>query len=292
MIGADFSAPSSEAVRWVGRHLAPAARLVLVHAIELPHLPGLLGGPFPHQEEVERTLRAGAEERLEALRDAFPEGRVLTRVATGRPEQVLAAAARETGAGLVAVGRYGVQRGIWKLLGSTVEALMESCEVPVLLCRNPLERTPQAILVVVDESEPSRDALAWGAAVARLHDAELAVLHVVNDWYARQAERVGSKAQAEVLLEAMVERAGRWLEETLRDSGLENARPQVCAGGVVAEILAAAERTRADLLVMGGTGAGRQATRRLGSVTRAVLHAGHCPVLVVRAGEATGDQST
>jgi len=159
---------------------------------------------------------------------------------------------------------------------------MQVSDVPVLLCRNPLDQPPRTILVVVDESEPSRTALAWGAAIARQREATLVVVHVINDWYARQVERVGSKAQAEVLLEAMAERARRWLHETLEGLALDDALVEVRSGGVVAEILAAAERCHADLLVMGGTGAGRHATPRLGSVTRAVLHAGHCPVLVVR----------
>lgn len=286
LIGTDFSAPSSEALRWVGEHLAPAARLVLVHVIELPRLPAFLGGPFPQQAEVERTLRAGAEERLEATRGSFAEGRVRAEIRAGHPDRELAAAASEAGADLVAVGRHGMQRGIWKLLGSTVEGLMESCAVPVLLCRNPLDRQPRTILVVVDESGPSRRALAWGAAIARQHRAELVVLHVINDWYARQVERVGSRAQAEVLLEGMASRARQWLDGILEGLGLDGALPEVRTGGVVAEILAAAESRHADLLVMGGTGEGRHLTHRLGSVTRAVLQAGHCPVLVV--GEGAG----
>jgi len=247
---------------------------------------------------VERTLRAGAEERLEALRRSFGEGRVRTELRVGHADRELTAAAGESGADIVAVGRHGQQRGIWKLLGSTVEELMRNSDVPVLLCRNPLDRPPQTVLVVVDESEPSRAALTWAGAIARQRDVTLVVLPVINDWYARQAERVGSKTQAEVLLEAMAGRARRWLQETVEGLALDDAVVEVRSGGVVAEILAATERCRADLLVMGGTGAGRHGTARLGSVTRAVLHAGHCPVLIVRGGDpasadpAAGPQST
>lgn len=282
VVGTDFSLQSSEAVRWIGERLAPEARLVLVHAVELPHLPGFLGGPFPHQDEIERTLRAGASERLETLRGSFAEGRALTQVRVGAPVRQLAEAVTESEADVVAVGRHGTQRGVWKLLGSTVVGLLDRCHVPVLVCHDPPDRPLETVLLAIDGSEASRTALAWGLAVAARRQAKLVVLHVINDWYARQVQRVGSQSQARVLLEAMEQRARTWLDELLAGEDLDAALPVVRSGDIVAEILAEAESSRADLLILGATGSGRHATRRLGSVARAVLHTVHCPVLVVR----------
>lgn len=53
-------------------------------------------------------------------------------------------------------------------------------------------------------------------------------------------------------------------------------------GDPAAEILKAADETRADLIIIGSRGLGRIGGLILGSVSERVLHGAHRPVLVVR----------
>lgn len=281
VLGTDFSAPSCATVRWVGRRLAPSAELVVVHSIELPDLPGFLGGELPHRDEIEATLRAGATDRLAALRAELEPARVRTEVQLGRPVDQLAVAAAHFEADLIAVGKRGAQRGLWRLLGSTAEGLLHRSPLPILVCHDPLDRPPRTVLVALDESEPARAALDWGLGLASAHEAQLVVLHVVTDWYARQVERIGSRKQSAVVLDAMAERARGWLRDSLAEVGGEDLQVTVRTGDVVRGILDEADAVDADLLILGGTGSGRHGGGRLGGVARAVLQAAHRPLLIV-----------
>jgi nucleotide-binding universal stress UspA family protein len=78
----------------------------------------------------------------------------------------------------------------------------------------------------------------------------------------------------------------RALQEELASSGLKVAAHQP-EGAVVSEILQAADKISADLIVMGSHGHGSVYNLLVGSVTEGVLKAGKRPVLLVPAPAAT-----
>ena len=140
---------------------------------------------------------------------------------------------------------------------------------------------PEKILLATDGSEDA--ALATRAAVG-LSAESGARLHVVHAWHSvpsphfKSFVRFHLKKQAEELLAKGVacikgaegDVAGSYLEE----------------GRTVDAILGLAERIGADLLVLGSRGHGPVERMVMGSVSEGVARHAHCPVLVVRGGEA------
>ncbi|OHV36715.1 MULTISPECIES: universal stress protein [Pseudofrankia] len=135
------------------------------------------------------------------------------------------------------------------------------------------------IVVGIDGSEGSREALRWAMRESELHGAELLVL------LAWQLPAVGP------YLPAMPLDAGVW-EESARQ-GLSEALAAVFGDkvpdgvraevrpGPPASVLVEAGRD-ADLVVVGSRGHGGFVGALLGSVSTAVVHHTTCPVLVVR----------
>jgi nucleotide-binding universal stress UspA family protein len=81
--------------------------------------------------------------------------------------------------------------------------------------------------------------------------------------------------------------AGAWIQERLAESGLPagEAGVEIRMGDPRYAIPAMAEHAGADLIIMGGTGAGAMTRAMVGSVTSAVLSSTSYPVLVVVGGE-------
>jgi nucleotide-binding universal stress UspA family protein len=139
------------------------------------------------------------------------------------------------------------------------------------------------IVVGVDGSTGSQQALEWAAREAALRKAALTVLTVhpvmASAWtglpvtYPADAEAVAAARKAAE-------------EETARIIGeAGHDRPALvtitAVNGIVAEELIAASGD-ADLLVVGSRGAGGFASLRVGSVSSQVVNYAHCPVVVVR----------
>jgi nucleotide-binding universal stress UspA family protein len=138
------------------------------------------------------------------------------------------------------------------------------------------------VLVGVDGSAISLQAVRWAAAEADRRHARLEVLHVVEEPPAGEAggrgpdraEGADGAAAARAVLDAAV--------AVTPDPGAVRAR--LVTGDPAAMLLRAA--SRAQLLVLGPRGAGGRMGAQLGSVTWAVLHAGTRSTVLVHGGAA------
>lgn len=135
------------------------------------------------------------------------------------------------------------------------------------------------ILLVVDLGEHSEQIGARAAELAKLMQAELFLLHVV--------EYVPVEPMGETLLPAMqieeelIQRAQQGLAELGDRLGIDASRRRVAAGNVKAEIVRAAQEQQADLIVLGCRE--RRGPSILVNLTEdTVLHAAPCDVLGVR----------
>lgn len=135
------------------------------------------------------------------------------------------------------------------------------------------------ILLVVDLGEQSEQVGVRARDLAALLGAELSVLHVV--------EYVPVEPMGETLLpaiqieEELVQRARTRLAEMADKLGIGNARRDVAAGNIKAEIVRAAQERQADLIVLGSRE--RRGPSILVNFTEdTVLHAAPCDVLAVR----------
>jgi nucleotide-binding universal stress UspA family protein len=140
--------------------------------------------------------------------------------------------------------------------------------------------TERRIVVGVDGSSTSVQALRWAANEAKLRGATVDVVHAWNSPYvgelaamaARHVDRENIEQEARSVLSTSVEEAGL-------PSDVVMERILVEGNPAAALVLRAAG---ADLLVLGSRGRGGFAGLLLGSVSQQCAHHAACPVVIVR----------
>jgi len=147
---------------------------------------------------------------------------------------------------LIVVGTHG-RTGLSKaLLGSVAERIFRHSDVPVLTvgpqCRHIPPSGPKRLLVPLDFTPASQASAKYACALAREHDAELILLHVIG--------KPGNGALPDL------ECVTRGIEQSLAELAYPEADPQrlkviAKVGNVVPTILDAASDMAADLMVLG-----------------------------------------
>ncbi|KOX06096.1 universal stress protein UspA [Streptomyces sp. NRRL B-1140] len=284
VVGVDGSPSSLDAVEVAGQEAAMrGAVLRLVHAFgrSSSHLPA--GGPPWNpagagvRELLDGTLVA-AERRA---RDMAPQVDITRDVTVGEPLTVLEIASRT--ASLVVVGSRGLGAFSSLLLGSASGHLAAHGRCPVLVVRG-RPKPAGAVLLAVDDSPASDEAVRFAFTEASLRGADVTAVHVCRagsaDVYDGPADppfvtydETHLREKAEHVLDAAV---GGIRERYPNVSVVR--RPMV---GRVRHTLIEAS-THAQLLVMGARGRGGFTGLLLGSVSHALLHHALCPVAVVR----------
>lgn len=266
------------------------ASLTVLSVAEFP--PGL-NPDYPVNRQYLAELLTTASSQVADLKSrAERRGIVVTtRVATGIPSEEVITAARAEDSDLIVVGTRGKTGLVHVLLGSTAERVIRRAPCPVLTVRteqadtaedNSLSKpiTLERILVPVDFSDCSLNALEYAVVVAQQAKASLLMLHVlepvsygldftfsqssarqsqVSIWTKRLEELASSYQRSHVPMES------RLLGGVPADSILGTARNQPC-----------------DLIVMGTHGRRGISHTISGSVAEAVLRKAVCPVLAVR----------
>lgn len=217
---------------------------------------------------------------------------VHTRIEKGIPsEQVLAAAAAED-ADLIIVGTAGKSGLAHVLLGSTAERIIRTAPCPVLAVRMDGSRSEHTIgstsqsvlldriLVPVDFSDCSLDALEYAAAVAQRAQAAVMLLHVMEPVSYGLDFTAPLRAEREHEREVLTQRLAG-LVAALEAANVKSE--SLVRGGLPRDsILEAARAWSADLIVMGTHGRRGLSHALYGSVVESVLRKSHCPILTVR----------
>lgn len=288
VVGVDFSAESVAAVRWAARELAADAELVLVHAVDVPEAPHFLRGRFPPRETLAGTAHQGADRQLRELSASLGVQRIWLEVRDGRADDVVGAVAAEYGADLVVTGAHGTRSGVLKRLGSTAERVARAAPAPVMLAREPLPVKPSTVLVAMDDAGLTPGLQQWTAFLATRFDAAVTGFHVVSEsvlgTLVSLAAIVTGSPEPEIpsLGVGALEDAHVWMQELVQH-GFDRTRTrgEVAYGDPADEIVAAATRLSARVVVMGRHRAGGVRQTLLGSVADRVLRAAPCSVLVV-----------
>lgn len=289
VIGMDFSDSALAAARWIAWRFAPEAELVLVHAIDVPQPPRFLRGRYPPVETVLETAREGAERRLRELAAILGPRLVWTEIREQRASDAIIDVATEYRASLIVVGKHGERADGHARVGSTAERVLRGGAVPVLLVPGEPERAPRHILVPIDDSDVTPTVLMWARQLASRFDATATALHVVSSAIFSSVLSMaavgsgGAVHEPERMREEVRHEADRWMAKLI-SAGVRRERVEsdVAFGDAAHEIVSAAQRTEADLIVMGAHGAGRVARALMGSTTAEVLRMAPCPTLVVR----------
>lgn len=207
----------------------------------------------------------------------------------GIPSVQIGQAVLEQRADLVVVGTHGRTGLDHIVLGSTAERVIKQTPCPVLTVRvapihgekdGDVPPCIRQLMVPVDFSSPSLDALEYAIQVVDRFGARLTLLHVLEPIY-HDLELGLGRIEQEVQKRTHWEAQLDGLAQVVRERGL--AAKSVVLGGIPSEsIVTHARGQGCDLIVMGTHG--RRGLTRLGygSVAESVLRQAPCPVLTVK----------
>jgi len=204
----------------------------------------------------------------------------------GVPVQQITEMARELKSDLVVMGTRGRTGLAHVLLGSTAEGVVRGAPCPVLTVRSvpagssapPVQVAH--ILVAVDFSDCSLEALEHTVQAAKEFGASVTILHVVEPASYGLDFTLVHAGDAGRTMAALQTRLDEFAV-LFREQGL--AASARLRSGVPAETIAnAARETGADLVVMGTHGRRGFSHLVSGSVAEAVLRQASCPVLTVK----------
>lgn len=220
------------------------------------------------QEVVQNYAWNGIQQEL-AVREGFPTDGILSFAQTHSMD-------------LIVMGTHG-RRGFDRItMGSVTEQVLRKARCPVLvICRPahdfviPGEREEQVhlskILFCTDFSEHSDRALKYALSLAMEYNAELTLLHVLENIQRTYEFQTENSLICKLLEQAIPEAAKNWCK----------VNSIVRAGQPYTEIIKFATETSADLVIMGVRGRNALDLALFGSTTHRVIQLGPCPVLAV-----------
>ncbi|MEO7061339.1 MAG: pyridoxamine 5'-phosphate oxidase family protein [Lapillicoccus sp.] len=177
-------------------------------------------------------------------------------------------------AGLLVLGAYGAGGQVALSLGSTSDALARAFPCPLLLPHARVGESlragtrPPTVVAGIRRDASAHDVVAAAAREAAERHVSLLVVHAISK---QDAAQLGD--------------AQDWVASVLAAVGVPSSVPQRTVVTVADPVAALRDRVEADdLLVVSTRGEGRLAGLIAGSVTRALLDAGGCDVLVVSRG--------
>lgn len=223
----------------------------------------------------EQARRLGAtEEEIHGL-SALP----------GEPHRVLIDLVEELDPALVVVGAAEAEGRITRAFGSTAGRVIRKASRPVLVVRGELPVPPERVLLPVDLSPLSLDAVRAGLAfldrVRGDRTPEVEALFVLTE---REERILRARARQEGRDEEPAELARRDLERFLEAATGDPAlrpTPRLVAGQAADEIVARAEELGADLTIVGTHGRSGFERLMIGSVAADVVRAVPGSVLVI-----------
>jgi nucleotide-binding universal stress UspA family protein len=239
--------------------------------------------PPPHftAEQIEEVLRA--LERAKAAARRYLTEYVRTVVGAERdvesllvedtPARAILETARARDADLIVMGTHG-RSGLSRImLGSVTERVLRESDRPVLAVRHTAGASPeprfsiQRLLCPVNGTPIAQKALRHAAAIAQCFDAELTVVHVLEDDAHTTSER-----------DALAHLCA-WVPEDVRLHC--RVKEMVRRGNAAEQILETARALQSDLIVLGALHKRFFDTTVIGTTTVRVTRHAPCPVLVV-----------
>ena len=291
LLATDFS-------RWARRaedyacELACSWRASLTVLSVAEFAPGLNPDYSINQQYLADLLKTASSQLVDLKGRAERRGiAVTTRMATGIPSEEVITVARAEDSDLIVVGTRGRTGLAHVLLGSTAERVIRGAPCPVLAVRTePADNedegsfsrpvTLERILVPVDFSDCSLDALEYAAVMAQQAKASVMLLHVLEPVSYGLDFDLGHIRSREDVRESWTKR----LDELAATHQHPNMPIEFrLRGGVPADsILDAAQTLPCDLIVMGTHGRRGISHTISGSVAETVLRKARCPVVAVR----------
>lgn len=279
----------AESVLPAARYIAERfhSKLILLHVVESappatvhgqPHLMNALEA----QEYLDLLASNLATESISA--EAYVDSKPQSNVA----RSILESAERFS-ADLIVLCAHG-SGGLRDILfGSIAQQVLQGGEIPVLLLRPPTDTFQlERILVPLDGRSVYEPAILAAKEIAQATGSALTLFVVVPTLGTLSPERAATGALLPSATQAMLELAERGAEEyeqkwsqKLESEGLD-VTAVIARGEVVPQIVQAAQRTSADMLIMATHGRTGLGAFWSGSVTPNVLRQTKTPILLLR----------
>jgi nucleotide-binding universal stress UspA family protein len=286
----DGSRYSQWALGWLPHVCSPDdCSLLLVHAVDMTQ--------FKSLSKLDRKTRLalvnlldcsleGAARVLEwAELKASPSwGPVRAKLLRGSPAEAIARSAKREQADFLVIGSRGVTEFQPMLLGSVSRKLLMQAPCPVLVVKKPASSLKRVVLGA-DGSIESWEAVAWLKRLPENSRPTVTVASVIPP-FPLESLRLPARAlavgdQVEGVIRREAQKLVARVAGTLRKAGF-SAKGIVLSGSPGAELVTAAGRERANLIVVGSR-SGRSAHEYfMGSVADMVVKHAPCSVFVYR----------
>jgi nucleotide-binding universal stress UspA family protein len=252
-----------------------SAAVHVVTAVEpLPVMVPEVNLPIP--PDLERTRRENLETHVrEQVEQVVPSDRKWTvSITNGRPDSVIADAARDRHADLIVLG-LGTHGIVDRWFGGeTALRVLRVAQVPLFAVAPTHTTLPRRVLVAMDFSEHAERALADALSV--MDDrAELTFAHAVSREFSMDVWPDWDRGYEETLTGSFAE-----LRRHVAVPASMKAQDLVLHGDPTRELLQHAERMNADLIVAGSHGRGFIAGTLLGRVSTKLIRGAKCSVFV------------
>ena len=203
------------------------------------------------------------------------DGEVLLVERNDQLAPAIAEVAKKAGVDLVVLGSRGRSDLVGLVLGSVSHRVSALLDAPVLIVRaGQTFAQPRRILVAVDGSAASDEAVTEAGELALTFDAEVMVLHVQHLVTVQGTALVESEAEAWAVVDEAL--------EELKAKGVKVWGEAHIGYQVGLAVVSAAERYGADLVVLGSRRPSEMSGLLLGSVGHHLIHHLHRPVLFAR----------
>lgn len=277
VVGVDGSLCGEVAVDWAADEASRRnLPLHLLHAWDASFTAEMVGAlKAAYEQRAAKALQAASRRALArhpGLRLSSEHGDLGAAAALVRASEA---------ADTIVVGTHGRGPVGRVLIGSVSSEVATHSHCPVVVVPEPVDLdAPKNVVVGVDGSPASLDAVSYAMAYAAQTDSDLTVVHgwdvgLIDGTLALNAQMEVWEA-FEDQRETMVGEVAAGWSEKYPDVTVHS---RVVRGPAAAALLSAS--TDAQLLVVGSRGHGGFAGLLLGSVSRKVLHAARCPVAVV-----------
>ena len=260
------------------------SKLVLQHIVEeWRHPAASFAATASLYDEYLGLLRGNAEEQLLGFVKNYTRVKLQPEliVDQGMAPDMILSFAQAHKSDLIVMGAHGRRGSDRLMLGSVTDRVMRRAPCPVTAVREPAHDSIAAdrerrhlhhldrILACADFSKDSDLALNYAISAAAEYDAELTLLHVLEE-VPRPSKMEEAIAVATEQLENLIPpERGKVLK----------IKPAVRIGKPYREIVQLAEEAQSDLVSMGVRGRGALDLAVYGSTTYRVMQLGPCPVL-------------
>ena len=272
----DFSTRSTRALRQAGLLAQGDSQLHIVHVVD-DDLPRAM--VVAERREAERVL----QEQIDGIRE-LRNIVAHSMVVEGDPFDGIVRAAESVNADLIVMGAHRKQLLLDMFVGTTIERVIRKTEVPVLMVNNEAQQSYKSVLVPIEISDPSVNALRVALSLGLASHGNAMLLHAFSalakgKMYSSDSVSATSGHYA---AEGQQHAEGE-IVAFLGSHNLNTGRWAIRAheGGPMEVISRTVSEMRPDLLVMGTHSRTGLIKTFLGSVTEEVLRSLNVDILVV-----------